>query len=87
MNEGMVNRILKVCFLVNMDMFSEEEEVDICYKWLFWYWYKGGWRYSEVEKVFLNWVRIFFVGLFGDGEIKVGWLRFFDFGGKNIELW
>lgn len=80
MNEG-ISRIFRVCFLVNIDVFSEEEEVDIWYKCLFCYWYKGGWWYSEVEKVFLSCVRIFFVGFIVDGEIKVGWFWFFDLGG------
>ena len=86
MNEGTANRTSKVRFSANTDTFSEEEEADIRHKRLLRYWYKGGRRYREAEKAFLNRVRIPSVGLLGDGETKVGWLRFFDPGGKNTEL-
>lgn len=80
MNQG-TSRTSRVRFSANTDTFSEEEEADIRQKRLLRYWYKGGRRYSEAEKAFLNRVRTPAVGLLGDGETKVGWLRFFDPGG------
>lgn len=85
MNEG-TSRTSRVRFSANPDTFSEEEEADIRHKRLLRYWYKGGRRYSEAEKAFLSRVRIPSVGLLSDGETKVGWLRFFDPGGKRSNI-
>ena len=85
MNEG-TSRTSRVRFSANPDTFSEEEEADVRHKRLLRYWYKGGRRYSEAEKAFLNRVRIPAVGLLGDGDTKVGWLRFFDPGGKRSKF-
>lgn len=86
MNEG-TSRTSRVRFSANTDAFSEEEEADVRHKRFLRSWYKGGRRYSEAEKAFLSRVRIPSVGLIGDGETKVGGLRFFDPGGDRLYYW